>query len=243
MHERHLRNARSKLVNLIRGNYDRRQTLGTHSVEVLVHHIARRTPGGLIRMRRPAPIVPATQAAMLSLVTPQVCGSGSASRSQREGASTGICAAAIAKPISAASSTSALPVSREVIRCASWSIASTAIQCAASSESARSRSTRRTASAKGPPPGTISRREAAAASRTTARTPSKCAGWARRLRRLDDDVDGTGSGLWALGGRGFWLWALGSWRSLGFSHNQSPKTVALYFKYVVSAFRRTGEDG
>ena len=46
-------------------------------------------PGAFTRTSVDAPAWPATHAAMLSLVTSHECGSGSALRSQRDGASTG----------------------------------------------------------------------------------------------------------------------------------------------------------
>jgi hypothetical protein len=51
---------------------------------------APRASGGFTSRSRVAPSAPATHAAMLSLVTSQVCGNGSAADIQSDGAITGI---------------------------------------------------------------------------------------------------------------------------------------------------------
>src|SRR5437667_464314 len=75
-------------------------------------------PAGLIRTMRRAPSIPASQAAIESLVMSQVWGSGSAARTQRYGARTGRRPAWRAAAISACCSTSTAPGRRAVRACA-----------------------------------------------------------------------------------------------------------------------------
>src|SRR5439155_1522651 len=131
---------------------------------------------GLINTTRRAPSCPASQAAMVSLVTSQECGSGSAARSQWYGASTGSRPSWTAALIPPSPSTSAASGRRAASACAYWSIPSTAIQCAASSPILTRLNIRRTASANGPPPGSTTRRRprrnALRASITSSKAPA-----------------------------------------------------------------------
>src|SRR2546425_785294 len=124
------------------------------------------------RPHRRAPSAPVSHAAMLSLVTSHAWGSGSAVLSQRNGASTGMRPAVRAAAISVSPSTSAAPEIRAASAWAYWSIPRIAIQWAASSPILKRVNICRTASANGPPPGTMTSRRPLAASAIAAVTRS-----------------------------------------------------------------------
>ena len=125
--------------------------------EAAIHHVGAPPLAGLISTSRSASSAPATNAATLSLVTSQVCGSTSAARIQREGAST----ATPAAPSAAADRARLLdqhrardPLGQHVGVLIHGQDRHPVGRVGREASSRRSNA--RTASANGPPPGTTS---------------------------------------------------------------------------------------
>ena len=124
-------------------------------------------PTCLTRINRPARIVPLSHAARLSEVTLHDGSTSGAAAIIRAGIQTGTRCAARCRSMHSTESAGCNRSSHQMSACPYCSIASNDMRCAARSSKPMPRCAVRTASAKGPPPGTITTRPAHDASART----------------------------------------------------------------------------